>query len=278
MTQIFKVACVQTNTGSVVDQNLLQTKDLIKQAVSLGAELIILPELINVMDLKRKTLAEKTFFEERDPTLSQCCTLANKLEVYILIGSLALKSPVVDQKGFPKLANRSFFINPDGAVIAKYDKIHMFDSDISSAESYRESRAYEPGSAAVLAESPWGKLGMTICYDLRFPNLYRHLAVNGAKFFSIPAAFSRLTGRDHWHALVRARAIENGCYVFAAAQCGEHVDGRLTYGHSLIVNPWGEVMADGGSNVGIITSDIEIALVEKARLKVPSLHNNQHFV
>ncbi len=199
--------------------------------------------------------------------------------VWLLIGSLAVD--LSREPGTPenerRLANRSYLVNPDGAVVARYDKIHMFDVDLAGGESYRESNAFRPGGQTVLAETPWGVLGMTVCYDLRFPQLYRTLAQAGADFLAIPSAFTVPTGKAHWHVLMRARAIENGCFVFAPAQWGEHAEGRRTYGHSLIVDPWGEVLADAGEGVGIVSARIEVDAIAKARRMVPSLQHDRVF-
>jgi predicted amidohydrolase len=277
MGSTFKVACVQTTTGPDVATNIEHASGLINDAAKAGANLIVLPEVVNVMDLNRKDLATKTVFEDEDTALKAFRLLAAKLDIWLLIGSLVIKHTALDDNGNPKFANRSFMIDNTGEVTARYDKIHMFDVDLDDGESYRESNAYEPGSEAVLTDTPWGKLGMTICYDLRFPYLYRHLAHEGAKFLAIPAAFTRPTGKAHWHVLMRARAIENGCFVFAAAQCGDHGEGRLTYGHSIIVDPWGEVLADGGEQTGFAIAEIDVDQVEAVRAKVPSLSNDRPF-
>lgn len=273
----FKVACVQTTTGPGVEANIGHASAIIRDAARAGAELMVLPEVVNCMDLNRKALAGKTHPEEDDPTLKAYAALAAELGVWILIGSLVVKHTALDGKGHPKFANRQFIINADGEVINRYDKIHMFDVDLDGGESYRESSAYEPGAEAVLSDTPWGKLGHSICYDLRFPYLYRHLAHEGASFLAIPAAFTRPTGKAHWHVLMRARAIENGCFVFAAAQCGDHGGGRLTYGHSIIVDPWGEVLADGGQQPGFAIAEIDVGKVDEVRAKVPSIHHDRDF-
>jgi len=277
MSETFKVACVQTTTGADVARNIEQTTALIRQAAHAGAQLVILPEVVNVMDLDRKALAGKTELESADPSLRAFQALAAELQIWLLVGSVVVRHTVLDDKGNPKFANRGFMINPTGDITARYDKIHMFDVDLDNGESYRESSAYEPGDQAVVADTPWGKVGMSICYDLRFPHLYRHLAHQGAKFLAIPAAFTRPTGKAHWHVLMRARAIENGCFVFAAAQCGDHGGGRLTYGHSIIVDPWGEVLADGGQQIGYVMADIDVGAVDRIRGKVPSLRHDRSF-
>ncbi len=278
MNQKFRIACAQTTTGPDVAANIEHAADLVRRARDAGADLIGLPEVVNVMDLDRKALAAKTTFETDDAMLAAMRDLAQETGAWLLIGSIVVKHDgAADDAGRPKFANRSVLIGADGAVKARYDKIHMFDVDLDGGESYRESKAYEPGTKAVLAETPWTQLGMTICYDLRFPYLYRDLAHAGAGVFSIPAAFTRPTGRAHWHVLMRARAIENACYVFAPAQCGEHGGGRKTYGHSLIVDPWGEVLGDGGEEPGIVVAELDMAKVEDARAKVPALRHDRAY-
>jgi predicted amidohydrolase len=209
--------------------------------------------------------------EASHPALAGFREAAAKAGAWLLIGSIGVK---VEGE---RLANRSYLIDNSGTVVAKYDKIHMFDVDLAGGESYRESATFRPGDRAVLAETPWGLLGMTICYDLRFPHLYRALAQAGAQFISIPAAFTRPTGSAHWHVLMRARAIETGCFVIAPAQCGEHAQGRKTYGHSLIVAPWGEVLADGGDDVGIVSAQIDTAKIGEVRRMVPSLQHDRPY-
>jgi deaminated glutathione amidase len=198
--------------------------------------------------------------------------LARETGAHLLLGSIMLR-----ETGAERLANRSFLIGPQGDILARYDKIHMFDVDLAGGESYRESAVFRPGEAAVLAALPWGMLGMTVCYDLRFPHLYRALAQGGADFLSVPSAFTVPTGKAHWHILLRARAIENGCFVFAPAECGEHAEGRRTYGHSLMVAPWGEILAEAGDEVGFITAEIDTDRIAKARNMVPSLAHDRPF-
>jgi len=232
---------------------------------------VLTPEMTNIMEVKRERLLTTIADEEHDPTLAAMRALARRLSIYLHIGSLAVKvSP-------DKAANRSFLIDRRGDVVARYDKIHMFDVDLANGESYRESRNYRPGDLAVVVDLPWGRLGVTVCYDLRFPALYRALAEAGASFFSIPSAFTRQTGEAHWHVLIRARAIENGCFVFAAAQGGKHENGRETFGHSLIVDPWGKILAEAGNEPGVIVADIDPAEVAAARSRIPSLHNGRRF-
>jgi predicted amidohydrolase len=227
--------------------------------------------MTNILALKREQLFANIVAEEHDPTLATMRELAQKLSIYIHIGSLAIKiSP-------DKAVNRAFVIDRKGEIAARYDKIHMFDVDLAGGESYRESANYRPGDLAVIADLPWGRLGVTICYDLRFPALYRALAEAGASFLAIPAAFTKQTGEAHWQVLMRARAIENGCYVIAAAQGGLHENGRSTFGHSIVVDPWGKVVAEGGTEPGVIMAEIDPAAVAAARSKVPSLNHGRRF-
>lgn len=199
-------------------------------------------------------------------------SLAKELSVWLLIGSLSIK--LLDE---PRVANRSYLIAPTGSVVTSYDKVHMFDATLAGGEVYRESAKCRPGTSLKVASLPWGKIGLSVCYDVRFPHLYRALAQAGAVFLSVPAAFTRPTGAAHWETLLRARAIENGCYVFAPAQCGEHPGGRRTYGYSLIVDPWGRVLADGGEEPGIVCADVDVAAVAEARAAVPSLQHDRPF-
>ncbi len=267
----FTVACVQTNSAREVAPNIAAASDGVRAARDAGADFIALPETVNIMEPKRRMLAEKVFAEENDPALAAFRDLARETGAWLLAGSLIVL------RGGGKLANRSFLLGPDGAIAARYDKIHMFDVDLGNGEVYRESSAYEPGGASVVAALPWGKLGLSVCYDLRFPQLYRALAHAGADFISVPSAFTRTSGRAHWHVLLRARAIETGCFVIAPAQCGEHAEGRQTFGHSLIVDPWGEVLADGGEDTGFVTAEIDPAKVAEARAKIPALTHDRPF-
>ena len=278
MVQTFTVACVQTTAGPDVKTNIINASALVREAHKSGATLIVLPEVTNIIDMDRSAMAEKLSAEVDDISLVAFCTLAVELKVWLLLGSLGLKhETALNAEGKPMFANRSFLIGDDGVVRNRYTKIHLFDVDLGAGETYQETKSYEPGNETVVADTPWGKLGMTICYDIRFPHLYRKLAQAGAKFLSIPAAFARPSGKAHWHVLMRARAIENGCYVFAAAQCGEHGGGRSTYGHSLIVDPWGEILADGGTEIGFVLAEIDTSLVDKVRQKIPSLTHDRDY-
>ncbi len=270
-TADFTVACVQLNSGADVAANVEAASDLIRAAHGEGAELIMTPETTDMMDLSREAALEAAQPEESHRALAAFRELAAERGCWLLIGSL-----IVQGEG-ERLANRSFLVAPDGAIAARYDKIHMFDVDIPDGQTYRESATYKPGERAVVADLPWGRLGMTVCYDLRFPHLYRTLAKAGADFISVPAAFTRFTGQAHWHVLLRARAIETGCFVFAPAQCGEHARGRQTYGHSLVVAPWGEVIAEAGEVPGFVIARIDPTAIAKARSMVPALTHDRDF-
>jgi predicted amidohydrolase len=268
----FNAAMVQMCTGLLPQANLEQGTKLIREAAALGADYVLTPEVSNMIQANRKAMFENLAPEEEDLSLKGYRALAAELKIHLHIGSLALRvSP-------ERAVNRSFLIGPDGAVIASYDKIHMFDIDLPGGESYRESANYQPGETAVITDLPWGRLGLTICYDLRFPALYRALAESGASFLTVPSAFTVRTGEAHWHTLLRARAIENGCFVFAAAQAGTHESKRQSYGHSLIVDPWGAVLAEGGgTETGVFMARIDPSKVESARNTVPSLQHGRRF-
>jgi len=267
----FTVACVQTNSAREYAPNIEATAALVRDARRAGAELILLPENVAMLEPVNRDLLRKASPEETHPALAAFRDLARETGAWLLIGSLSIK--VSDDR----VANRSLLLDASGEVVARYDKIHLFDVDLGSGERYRESATVAPGAQAVVAATPWGPLGLTVCYDLRFPHLYRRLAQRGALFLSIPAAFTRTTGRAHWHVLQRARAIENGAFVFAPAQCGTHAEGRETYGHSLIVDPWGEVLADGGEEPGFVLAAIDPEAAVAARSRIPSLGHDREF-
>ena len=270
-TATFRAALIAMRSGVSPAANLDAAVALIKEAAGAGADYVQTPEMTNVMDTRRERLLDTVVAEEKDASLARFRELARQLGIYVHIGSLAVKvSP--DRAG-----NRSFLIDRDGEIIARYTKIHMFDVDLANGESYRESRTFRPGEIAVAADLPWGRLGLTICYDLRFPALYRALAEAGASFLAIPSAFTRQTGEAHWHVLIRARAIENGCFVLAAAQGGLHENKRETFGHSLIVDPWGRILAEGGTEPGIVMATIDPAEVARARARIPSLQHGRRF-
>lgn len=272
-----KAALIQLNGSDDPAANLEVTRDAVREAAARGARFVLTPEVTNVISSSRTHQKEVLSTEEADPTLAALRETAAESGIELLIGSLALKTDDADGR----FANRSFLIGPDGGIRARYDKIHMFDVQVSESETYRESAGYRPGDAAVLAETPVGRIGMTICYDLRFPHLYRMLAKAGAEILTVPSAFSPATGAAHWESLLRARAIETGCFVLAPAQFGEHRvrrgRPRSTYGHSLAVAPWGEVLADGGTAPGTIFVDIDLNEVGRARGKVPSLDHDRPF-
>ena len=270
MSGTFRAACIQTNTGDNIAANLLAAGELVRRARDDGADLIALPETVNVMDSSRETLMAKVGPEKDNPALEAFQGLARETGAWVLVGSL-----IVRDDGAEKMSNRSFLIDQDGEIRARYDKVHMFDVNLGGVETHRESNHYQAGSEAVLATTPWCPLGMTICYDLRFADQYRTLAQAGAGIVSVPSAFTRISGQAHWHVLLRARAIETGCFVIAPAQCGDHPGNRQTYGHSLIVDPWGGVLADGGEEPGFIVADIDLALVEEARQKIPALTHDR---
>jgi len=267
----FKVGLIQMRSGLDPQVNLTTALALIDEAKRAGADYVQTPEMTNILAIKRDHLFANIVAEEQDPTLATLREVARKLAIYIHIGSLAIKASP------DKAVNRSLLINRKGDVIARYDKIHMFDVDLTGGESYRESNNYRAGEVAVVSDLPWGRLGMTVCYDLRFPDLYRALAEAGASFLAIPSAFTRQTGEAHWHVLQRARAIENGSFVFAAAQGGRHENGRDTFGHSLIVDPWGRILAEGGTEPGVVMAEINPAEVAAARARIPSLRHGRRF-
>ncbi|MCF4167042.1 carbon-nitrogen hydrolase family protein [Zavarzinia compransoris] len=266
-----RVACVQITAGRDVPANIAVASALIREAAAKGARLIATPEMTSLMERNRREMRPKVRTEDEDIALAAFRALAAELGAHLLIGSLPIDI------GDARLANRGFLIGPDGAIEARYDKIHMFDVDLPQGESFRESNAYRPGESAVVVPVEGAMLGLSICYDLRFAALYRRLAQAGAEILAVPAAFTRVTGEAHWHILLRARAIETACFVIAPGQTGTHEDGRQTYGHSLIVDPWGHVLADGGTDVGIITADLDLDAVKAARGRIPALQHDRVF-
>lgn len=269
---VFRAACLQMNSGIDRAANLRDLSDMAREARDAGAEFISTPENSLLMAPDKDTRLSQSFSENGDPALPRLSALATELRVWLLIGSVAIKIRP------DKTVNRSLLLAPDGQIAARYDKIHLFDVNLPAGESYRESLAVEGGARAVNARLPWGRIGLSICYDVRFPQLYRMLGQAGAIFMAVPAAFTKTTGAAHWHVLVRARAIETGSFVFAAAQCGAHPGGRETYGHSLIVSPWGEVLAEAGDTPGVILADIDPALAYDVRARVPSLTGDRTFL
>ncbi len=268
MAQCFKVALVQNRAGADMDANIVECSDLVRQAHAQGADLICLPEMFSCLYSSDAALEVGPHPEERHPALEHFSNLAAELGTWIQPGSIAVEMPT------RKLRNRAVMLDAAGSVVARYDKVHMFDVDLADGESYRESEVFESGDQAVLAPTPWGLVGLTVCYDLRFAYLYRSLAQAGASYLTVPAAFMHTTGKAHWQVLLRSRAIETGCYVFAACQWGAHGD-AVTYGHSLVVAPWGEVIADGGESGGVVIAEVDPAKVEAARRMVPALGHDR---
>ena len=267
----FKAACVQLNSGNDLAANLRVAETAIRSAAASGAQLIMLPEYAAMMDGSGRVMRENSPAEDGHPALDRFRVIARETKAWLLVGSLTIK---VDDE---RMVNRSYLLSATGEIAARYDKIHMFDCTLPSGKVIRESSAYRPGEAAVIAPTPWGPLGMTICYDLRFPQLYRALAQAGALFLAVPSSFQRETGVAHWHALLRARAIENLSYVFAPAMCGEHPGNRTTYGHSLIIDPWGKILAELGDEPGIALADIDVERVAKVRGMLPSIEHDRPF-
>ena len=265
------ISCIQTNIGPVLTDNLTTIEGLIRKAKAQGAEMVVLPENADCMVHDRAKKRAQSFPEDDNPSVNLYRKLANELSVWIICGSIAV--PAVEDK----CANRCLVFRPDGSIAGRYDKIHLYDAVPKPGEVYRESELFVPGDKAVLVETPWGKLGLSICYDVRFPHLYRALAKAGAVMLSVPAAFTETSGKAHWHTLLRARAIETGCFVFAAAQTGTHDGGRRTFGHSLIIAPWCEIIADGGEAVGVITATIDLDKVTEARNAIASLQHDRTF-
>lgn len=272
-----RVALLQMTSSDDPVENLQTVRNMMQDAAGQGAEFVLTPEVTNCVSSSRAHQTSVLSLEKDDETLAGLRAEARELGIWLLIGSLALKTE--DKDG--RFANRSFLIGPDGEILARYDKIHMFDVQVSAEETYRESDGYRPGSKAVVAGTEFGKVGMTICYDVRFPDLHRRLAKAGAEILTVPAAFSHLTGKAHWETLLRARAIETGCFVLAPAQTGLHSASRgkqrQTHGHSMVIAPWGEVLLDAGTKTGVSCVDLDLSMVAKARRKVPSLTHDRDF-
>lgn len=266
-----RIACLQLNSGSDYAANLAALDGLMREAAGGGAKFIFSPEYALMMDGSGRVMRERAFDAAGEPAVSALAALSRELGVWHLAGSLTLSSD--DGRMF----NRSVLFSDRGAPVAVYDKIHMFDATLPSGTVIRESSAYRPGERAVIAETPWGRLGMTVCYDLRFPHLYRALAQRGALMLAIPSSFQRETGKAHWHTLLRARAIENASFVIAAALCGDHPGKRMTYGHSLVVDPWGDVLGDGGESPGVVYADLDLSRVDAVRAMLPSLAHDRPF-
>jgi deaminated glutathione amidase len=272
-----RVGIVQMCSGDDPAENLVAAERAVREAAASGAALVLTPETTNIVSASRTRQEEMLATEDDDPTLRRLRAVAAETGIWLIVGSLALRT--TDPDG--RFANRSLVIGPDGAVTARYDKIHMFDVSLDNGETYRESAAFRPGDRAVVTEAAGAAVGLTVCYDLRFPHLYRDLAKAGAAVLTVPAAFTQPTGRAHWHTLLRARAIETGCFVLAAAQSGTHAASRgavrRTFGHSLAVSPWGEVLADAGTDTGVTLVDIDLAAVARARGRIPALTHDRPY-
>lgn len=267
-----KIACVQMTSAQDPVDNMPVIEARLRKAAALGAQLIALPETCVFMERGRKAMQARLTAQKDNPDVKQIAALTAELGVHVLIGSMVLASDDT-----PKAVNRSLLLAPDGAVAAQYDKIHMFDVTLANGETHAESANYQPGNTLGLADIGGMKLGLSICYDVRFPMLYRRLAQAGADIISVPSAFTRPTGKAHWHILLRARAIETGCFIIAPAQVGAHENGRETYGHSLIVDPWGHVLAEAGDDDDLILADLDVSLVQKARAQIPALAHGRGF-
>ena len=272
MINRFRAACIQNTATRDIAANIAWVCERIDEAAAAGAEFITLPESVGLMEPVNSQIPENCFREEDDAGLAAFRARARLLKVSILIGSQLIKT--IDGR----IVNRCFLLDDQGEIRARYDKLHLFDIELENGEWYKESDVIAAGNRAVVANTAWGKLGLSICYDLRFAALYRALAQHGAQFITIPAAFTQTTGKAHWHTLVRARAIETGCYIIAPNQCGLHVDKRASFGHSLIIDPWGEVLADAGTEPGIIYADIDLARVDQVRNRIPALRHDRALV
>lgn len=271
MLQNFIAAVIQLCSSTNVSKNIDHAAELICTAAGQGATYIQTPEMSSIVERNKDNLLTQVAYEENDLFLSAMCKLSKDLAITLHIGSLALKHN-------HKLVNRAFIIDKTGSIRARYDKIHLYDVDLPNGESWRESRSYDAGSTAVIADVEQAKIGLSICYDLRFPALYHALAQNGAQILTVPSCFTRQTGEAHWHVLQRARAIETGSFVISAAQVGLHEDGRETYGHSIIIDPWGHVLADaGGADPCIALAEINLHLVDHARAMIPVLKHVKDF-
>ena len=271
MTRKIRIGCVQSRPLATFDEAIEEARRLAGDAVAAGAELVCLPEYCGGLKSEGGLFAPPTAPEARHPVLDALRGFASDAGVWMLIGSIAVDGPG------DRLINRGYVVDGRGDIRARYDKIFLFDVDLSPTQRYRESAVVAPGERAVLVDTPWGRLGLTICYDLRFPQLYRSLAQAGAEILAVPAAFTKVTGEAHWHVLNRARAIENGAVVVAPCAVGEVPGGGAAYGHSLIVSPWGEVLADGGDSVGYVVATVDVESVASARGRIPSLEHDRRF-
>ena len=273
----YTIACLQANTSNDLAANLATVGEMMREAAANGAKLVATPEYTLMMDGSGRVMRDNALPPDGGDPLVHLRGLAKALQVWLLLGSLTLRTGEEGEGADTRIVNRSFLISDAGEVVASYDKIHMFDVTLPDGKVIRESSAYQPGDKAVVVDTPLGKVGLTICYDLRFPGLFRTLAQAGAQLITVPSSFQRQTGKAHWHALLQARAIENGCWIVAPAMCGEHAGNRQTFGHSLVVNPWGEVVADSGEGPGVVYAEIDVGRVAKVRGMVPSLTHDRRY-
>lgn len=272
----FTAACIQNHAKNNISDNLSDVRNLIREAVKKKADFIALPECVSLMEPDAEALEAKVPEEKNHPFLPMYEEEARSSGTWILGGSLAVR--ISDKhKAENRIANRLYLFNPDGKIVSTYDKIHMFDVDLGNGISYKESATYAPGEKAIVTPLPWGNLGLSICYDIRFAYLYRALAQAGANILCAPAAFTKITGQAHWHVLQRARAIETGCFMISPGLCGDHGHGKESFGHSVIIDPWGEILADGGTDIGIITAKIDMTIVTEARQRVPAISHDKTF-
>lgn len=270
MSEKFAAGLIQMRSGRTPEANIAVAESLIREAAAGGASYILTPEMTNILDRNTQATMAAAQIEPEDPALARFRDIAEELRIWLHIGSLAIR-------GDHGVVDRGYLIGSNGEIAARYDKIHMFDVDLPGGESWRESHLYHPGEAAVVADLPWARLGLSICYDLRFPQLYRALAHAGSTVIAVPAAFTRQTGQAHWHVLLRARAIETGSFVLAAAQGGRHEDGRETFGHSLAVDPWGRIIAEAGEDPGVLLVEIDPAASLAVRTQIPALQHDRDF-
>lgn len=271
MSNLIRTALVQLNSSDNIAANITAASQFVREASAQGATLVVLPENAVMMAFGREKILAQAKTEADHPAIPAFADLAKQLSITLVIGSLA----ILQEDGL--IANRCYVFGPEGKILARYTKIHLFDATLPSGENYRESATFEAGNQAQWVDCPAGRLGLSICYDLRFPHLYRQYAKAGAELLTIPAAFTKITGEAHWHVLMRARAIENGCFVLAPAQCGTHDGGRQTFGHSLIVDPWGVILADGGKDPGVVVADLDKTKIQQARAALPCLTHDRDF-
>lgn len=268
----FNIACIQTNSQNDMKANIRDVSLQVHKAYVDGANIVATPENTFFMGGNSKELMENAFFQHKHPAILHMQELASKYDIWILLGSVAVK--VEDSE---KLANRSIMINPKGDIVKTYDKIHLYNAQVKGGETHTESKRYIAGGKAAICTTPWADIGMTICYDLRFPHLFRKLSQSGAKVITVPSAFTKLTGEAHWQTLLQARAIENTCYIIAPAQTGSHPANRATFGHSLIIDPWGRILNDAGTSENVIISEIDIKVADDVRKQLPSLEHDRNF-